>query len=145
MVNMKEIYVAQTNFVYEIAKDILKHDASADVCKHADEFATIDSPYGTSGSDSGEFIRVQFGEAYAYVNIEPVNEEASEFRPVGNIWFNNDEMGCNGTTYDEIIKELNEANNDKLYEVGFDTWCYDKYEGKEEDYVKKLAYVPFGC
>ena len=144
MVNMKKIYIAQTNFVNEIAKDILKHGATKEICEYADKFATIDSPYGTSGDETYEFIRVQFGEAYAYVDTEYVNDETDEIKPTGEIWFNNDEMGCDGTTYGEIIDELNKAQNYELYEVGFDTWCYDEYEGKENEYEKKLAYVPYG-
>lgn len=144
MVNMKKIYIAQTNFANEIAKDILKHGATKEICEYADKFATIDSPYGTSGDETYEFIRVQFGEAYAYVDTEYVNDETDEIKPTGKIWFNNDEMGCNGTTYEEIIEELNKAHNFELYEVGFDTWCYDEYDGKEDDYENKLAYVPYG-
>lgn len=143
MVNMKKIYIAQTNFVNEIAKDILKHGATNEICEYADKFATIDSPYGTSGDETYEFIRVQFGEAYAYVDTEYVNDEADEIKPTGNIWFNNDEMGCDGTTYEEIIEELNKAQNYELYEVGFDTWCYDEYKDKEDDYEKKLTYVSY--
>lgn len=144
MVNMKKIYIAQTNFVNEIAKDVLKHGATKEICEYADKFATIDSPYGTSGDETYEFIRVQFGEAYAYIDTEYVDDETDEIKPTGNIWFNNDEMGCDGTTYEEIIDELNKAQNYELYEVGFDTWCYDEYEGKENEYEKKLAYVPYG-
>ena len=144
MVNMKKIYIAQTNFVNEIAKDILKHGATKEICEYADKFATIDSPYETSGNDADGFIRVQFGEAYAYVNTEYVDDETDEIKPTGEIWFNNDEMGCDGTTYEDILDELNKAHSYELYEVGFDTWCYDEYEGSVDDYVKKLTYVPYG-
>ena len=144
MVNMKKIYIAQTNFVNEIAKDILKHGATKEICEYADKFATIDSPYETSGNDTDGFIRVQFGEAYAYVDTEYVDDETDEIKPTGEIWFNNDEMGCDGTTYEDILDELNKAHSYELYEVGFDTWCYDEYEGAEDDYVKKLTYVPYG-
>lgn len=142
MVNMKNIYIAQTNFVNEIAKDILKHGATKEICEYADKFATyIDSPYGTSGDETYEFIRVQFGEAYAYVDTEYVDDET--VKPTGRIWFNNDEMGCDGTTYEEIIDELNKKSKHWLYENGEYTWCYDKYEGKENDYEKKLTYIPY--
>lgn len=144
MVNMKKIYIAQTNFVTEIAKDILKFGATEEICKYADKFASIESPYGTSGGEAmGNFIRIQFGEAYAYISFEYINDETDEFKLVGDIWYNNDEMGCNSTTYEEIIKELKKMSNCKLYEIGFDTWCYDEYEGKEDEYVKKLTYVPY--
>lgn len=142
MVNMKKIYIAQTNFVNDIAKDILKHGATKEICEYADKFATyIDSPYGTSGDETYEFIRVQFGEAYAYVDTEYVDDET--VKPTGRIWFNNDEMGCDGTTYEEIIDELNKKSKHWLYENGEYTWCYDKYEGKENDYEKKLTYIPY--
>ena len=145
MVNMKKIYIAQTNFVNEIAKDIVKHGATKEICMYADKFATyIDSPYGTSGGEGDGFIRVQFGEAYAYVDVEYVDDETDEIKPTGEIWFNNDEMGCDGTTYEEIIDELNKVNNYELYEAGEYTWCYDENDGTEDDYVKKLTYVPYG-
>lgn len=146
MVDMKKIYIAQTNFANEIAKDIFKHGATKEICEYADKFATIDSPYGTSGGEASDnFIRIQFGEAYAYIDYEYVNDETDEIKPIErSIWFNNDEMGCESTTYEKIIDELNQADNDRLYKNGAYAWCYDEFEDKEDDYIKKLIYIPYG-
>ena len=41
MLNIRKIWIAQVNFVNEIARDIVKHKASEEVCKYADRFAEV--------------------------------------------------------------------------------------------------------
>ena len=79
MVNMKIIWEAQIELCQAIAKDIIKHNASKEVLEHAKKFAEI------AKVDCENFIRINYGEAYAYVEI-------IDSKITGNIYWNNDEM-----------------------------------------------------
>lgn len=130
MVDMRKIYKAQMDFVKAIAEDIVKHNASKKVINYAEEYAHLENEYG-------EFWRVNWGEAYAYVDID------ENGKPTGNIWWSNEEMGVehNGT-YEETLSDLESMTIEEAYNNSQYSDCYDEYEGKEEEYV--FDYVSYG-
>lgn len=138
--DMRKIWKAQLNLCNEIAKDIIKHGASKEICKYADGFATIESPYGTSGCDYGnDFIRINFGEAYAYISI---NEDNSLMN--NKIDWCNDEMGVeNYSTYQGTLNDLEHMTIEEAYDNCMYPECYEEYANKENEYAKCLVYVPY--
>ena len=88
MVDMRKIWKAQLGLCNQIAEDIIKNNASEELCKYADKYAVIESPYETGGGCCGEDnIRINFGEAYCHINID------ENGKPTGEIWWSNEEMG----------------------------------------------------
>lgn len=139
MVDMRIIWKAQLDLCKAIAEDVLKHNANEGVCKYADEFATIESPYCTKGGYCGNsFIRINFGEAYCYVDVDEDNI------PTGNVWWNNDEMGVkHDFSYEGTVDDLNNMSLEDAYENCGYPDCYDKEEGKESEYWETIKYIPF--
>lgn len=136
MVDMRIIWKAQLDLCKAIADDIVKHNANKEICQYADGFAMIESPYGTRGGDCGnDFIRINFGEAYCYVDIDDNNI------PTGDISWNNDEMGVDVVTYQRTVRGLNAMTIEEAYENCEYPDCYDEYEGRETEYV--LEYIPY--
>lgn len=139
MLNIRKIWIARVNFVNEIARDIVKHKASEEVCKYADRFAEVSCHWGTSGDYCGYlFVRVNCGEAYAYVNLD------QKLRPTGKVWFNVEEMGCSYSKYVEVINWLNSITTSKAID---NCPYYDDYvdainDGEEDKHIaEKLKYV----
>jgi hypothetical protein len=139
MVDMRIIWMAQLDLCKAIADDIVKHNASKEICQYADGFAMIESPYGTRGGYYGnDFIRINFGEAYCYVDLDRNN------KPDGVVWWNNDEMGIddqNDDEYSSSIGSLQMMSIEEAYENCEYPDCYDEYEGRETEYV--LEYIPY--
>lgn len=141
MVDMRFIWKAQLDLCKAIADDIIKHKASKEICKYADGFARIESPYGTrDGNNGNDFIRINFGEAYCYVDLDKNN------KPNGVVWWCNDEMGINDKNNGKYkssvaaiwLMSLEEAYNNCEYPD-----CYDEYEGKEAEYAESIRYIPY--
>ena len=127
MVDMRIIYKEQLRLVKEIAEDIVRHNASIEVIKHAKEYAHLENEYG-------EFWRVNWGEAYAYVDID------ENGKPTGNIWWNNDEMGVeHDTTYEGTMEDLNNMTLEEAYNKSQYSDCYD------EQKVYDLIYEKYEC
>ena len=139
MVDMRIIWKAQLDLCKAIADDIIKHNASKEVCEYADGFAQIESPYDTRGGWYGnDFIRVNFGEAYCYIDIDEDN------KPIGTINWNNDEMGVeNDYTYDGTVNDLNNMTIEQAYENCMYIDCYEDEEGKENEYAETMKYIPY--
>lgn len=139
MVDMRIIWKAQLDLCKAIADDIVKHNASKRVCQYADGFAMIESPYGTRGGyDGNDFVRINFGEAYAYVYVGDVH------LPTGEVSWNNDEMGVkHDTIYDGTIDDLEAMSLEEAYENCEYPDCYEEYEGKETEYANGLKYIPY--
>lgn len=146
MVNMRIIWKAQLDLCKAIAEDIIKYNASKEICKYADGFAMIESPYGTrDGYCGNDYIRINFGEAYCYIDIDKND------KPIGNIkdiWWNNEDMGVkNYCTYDGTINDLEQMTTEELKKVfefyGYINDCYEDEEGKENEYAKSLKYIPY--
>ena len=129
MVDMRKIYREQLRMINEIAEDIVLHNASQEIIEHAKGYAHLENEYG-------EFWRVNWGEAYAYVDID------KNGKPTGNIWWSNEEMGVehNGT-YEETLMDLEAMTIEEAYSNSQYSDCYDEYENKE--YV--LDYEKFQC
>lgn len=127
MVDMREIYKEQLRLVTEIANDIVKNNASKAVINHAKEYAHLENGYG-------EFWRVNWGEAYAYVDIDDNGE------PTGNIWYSNEEMGVehNGT-YDGTLEDLEKMSIEEAYANSQYSDCYDENKVYELVYEKYVA------
>lgn len=127
MVDMRIIYKEQLRFVKEIAEDIVRHNASIEVIKHAKEYAHLENEYG-------EFWRVNWGEAYAYVDID------ENGKPTGDISWNNDEMGVeHDTTYEGTMEDLNNMTLEEAYNKSQYSDCYD------EQKVYDLIYEKYEC
>lgn len=126
MVDMRLIYETQLNFVKKVAEDVVKHNASPKIIEHAKGYAHLENEYG-------EFWRISWGEAYAYVDID------KKGKPTGNIWWSNEEMGVeNNGTYEGTLEELQHMTIEEAYGNSQYSDCYDEYEGKEYD----LPYEP---
>ena len=123
---MRAIYKEQLRMIKEIAEDIVKHNASSEVIEHAKGYAHLENEYG-------EFWRVSWGEAYAYIDID------DNGKPVGDIWWSNEEMGVehNGT-YEETLRDLEDMTIEEAYNNSQYSDCYDEYENEEYvlDYEK---------
>lgn len=129
MVNMKIIWETQIELCQAIAKDIIKHNASKEVLEHAKKFAEI------AKVDCENFIRINYGEAYAYVEI-------IDSKITGNIYWNNDEMGIAekySSSYIGSIKALNKMTIKEAYQNCQYPEEYDDKEGLEKTI---LAYIP---
>lgn len=141
MVDMRIIWKAQLDFCKAIADDIVEHNASKKICKYADKFAMIESPYNTSGGYYGnDFIRINYGEAYCYLVVDDDNNLT------GDVWWNNDEMHIdneNNSEYDSSISTLETMSIEDAYEYCPYIDCYEEYEGKEKEYAKSLEYIPY--
>lgn len=126
MVDMRIIWKAQIELCKKIAEDIVKHKANPGIIKHAKGFAHLENEYG-------EFWRVNFGEAYAYVDVD------KKGKPNGNIWWNNDEMGIiDSNSYESSIKALKYMTLEEAYNNCSCTDCYDCEEGNEtQEYTYK--------
>lgn len=125
MVDLRPIYKEQIRLVKEIAEDIAKNNASPEVINHAKNYAHIENEYG-------EFWRVNWGEAYAYVDV---NEKG---KPTGNIWWNNDEMGVeHDETYEGTMDDLDNMTPEELYNKSQYAKNY------EEDKVYDLIYEKY--
>lgn len=124
MVDMRCIYKEQLRFVKAIAEDIVKHDATSEVIEHAKEYAHLENEYG-------DFWRINWGEAYAYIDI---NEDG---HPTGKIWWNNDEMGVehNGT-YEGTFDDLESMTIEEAYNKSSYSDCYDEQEEYKLIYEK---------
>lgn len=134
MVDMRKIWKAQLNLCEKIAEDIIKNNASEEVCKYADKFAVIESPYETGGGCCGEDnIRINFGEAYCHINID------ENGKPTGEIWWSNEEMGIDAAiTYEDSVNALNKMSIEEAYEKCEYIDSYINQEGKEKtDYIYK--------
>lgn len=124
MVDMRIIYKEQLRFVNDIVEDIVKYKASPEVIEHAKGYAHLENEYG-------EFWRVNFGEAYAYVDI---NEDG---RPTGSIWWNNDEMGVeHSRTYESTLNDLESMTIEEAYNKSNYSDCYDGQNVYELIYEK---------
>lgn len=127
MIDMREIYKEQLRFVKEIAEDIVKHNASPEVIEHAKEYAHLENEYG-------EFWRVNWGEAYAYVDID------EDGKPTGEIWWNNDEMGVvHDDTYEGTLADLEKMSIEEAYEKTPYPDSYEELESYELVYQKYVA------
>lgn len=99
---MRIIWRKQLDFVNSIIEDIIANNASKEVLEHVAGYAHIEAPIPFEGWSESSSIRVNFGEAYAY--IEHNNGELT-----GNISWNNDEMGISNpacTAYESSIDYL---------------------------------------
>lgn len=125
MVDLRPIYKEQLRLVKEIAEDIVKNNASPEVINHAKNYAHIENEYG-------EFWRINWGEAYAYVDIN------KKGKPTGNIWWNNDEMGIkHDGTYKGAMDDLDNMTPEELYNKS------QYAENYEEDKVYDLIYEKY--
>lgn len=122
MVDMRSIYKEQLRFVNEVAEDIIKHKASPEIIEHAKGYAHLENEYG-------EFWRINWGEAYAYVDIN------KDGYPTGEIWWNNDEMGVeHDGTYEGTLADLENMTIEEAYNKSSYSDCYN------EQKVYKLIY-----
>ncbi len=128
MVKLQIIWKKQLDFVTAIANDLIKNECSEEAIKYAKQYAHVVE------EDLPDFIRVNWGEAYAYINF---NEKTAKY---DSITYLNDEMaGIEGTTYDGTIKQLDALSDEAIMNSEFYD-CYLEYEGKEEEYT--LSYEP---
>lgn len=108
--DIRKVFIGQVNFVNEIAKDIKKNGCTEEVIKNAKQYAHLENEYG-------EFWRVNWGGAYAYVDINTKGKPTKS-----KIWWNNDEIGCDGLDYKGTIKRLEEMTEEEILnldEVGY--------------------------
>ena len=125
---LKEIYRQQLEYVKSIAEDIRKNNCSKDVIEYATNYTQIENAYG-------DFWRVNFGEVYAYIDID------ENGKPSGTTtWYNMDEIGCYEPTYIELIKELDGKSEEELASTQY-AWCYDDFILGREEY--RLEYKVF--
>ena len=107
MLDIRETWKAQIELCKKIADDIIKNNGSAEACSHAAKYAGIDAPFPFKGrmEDScGNYIRVNYGEAYAYVELD------KDSHPTGIVHWNNDEMGIpypENSGYESSLHSLN--------------------------------------
>lgn len=136
MVDMRIIWKAQIDLCKRIADDIIKNNASEEICRYADKYAVIESPFETSGGCCGEDnIRINFGEAYCHVDIDENNA------PTGEVWWSNEEMGISDArTYEESIKALERLSLEEAYKNCMFIESYLDQEGKE---IHSYNYEPF--
>ena len=124
MIDMRSIYKEQLRLVKEIAEDIIRHNASPEVIEHAKEYAHLENEYG-------EFWRINWGEAYAYVDID------EDGCPTGEIWWNNDEMGVEHEgTYEGTLADLESMTIEEAYNKSSYSDSYDEQKVYELIYEK---------
>lgn len=124
---LKDIYKAQLEYVKAIAEDIKRNNCSEEVIKYASKYVQVENDYGL-------FWRVNFGEAYAYVDID------EKGNLIGNaVGYVMDEIGCESATYNNLMRELDNMSEEHLTKTEF-AWCYDDVLSKGEYH---LEYKPF--
>lgn len=98
---IKQHFLETVKFVNAVAEDVRKNGCSKEVITHAKGYAHLENEYG-------EFWRINWGGVYAYVDI---NEDGS---PTGNIWWNNEDIGCDKLGYEETIIKLETMSEEVL-------------------------------
>lgn len=128
MVDMRIIWKAQLELCKSVAEDIVKHNASPEVIEHAKGYTHIENEYG-------EFWRINYGEAYAYVDID------EDGKPTGDIWWNNDEMGVeHDGNYEGTLTDLDNMTIDEAY---CKCSCIDCYEVEDGMETNDYGYTPY--
>lgn len=103
---IREYFIMQVELVNEVMKDIVKHNASEKIL----DYAVKEGHCNLDGSED-EFIRVEFGGAYAYLDIE-------NGKPTGKtFWWNNEDLGCGGCDYKRTIAKLNTMTDEEILDI----------------------------
>lgn len=124
---MREVFIKQVEFVGEIAEDILKHNCSEEVIEHVKGYAHVENEYG-------EFWRVNWGGAYAYVDID------EDGRALGSIWWNNEDIvGDSGLNYSDTIAKIKAMTDEEIIKVSEAE--YFEEDDDIDDYLP-LVYEP---
>lgn len=131
MVDLRIIWERQLRLCKEIADDIIKHEASIEICEHTAKYALIEAPFkfnGMTDYSCDNFIRINFGEAYCYIDLDKNNKPTS-------IRWCNDEMGVkNDTSFDGTLEDLQKMDLEHPYNICAD-FVYDEYAGRETEYI----------
>lgn len=119
MIDFVSIYKEQCDYVRKIAEDIKKHKCNLKIIQHASNYANIENEYD-------EYWRINFGEAYAYIELTTGGSPRHK-----KIWYCMDEsIGCKGNTYSAILNDLNNISNEKLSKLRFAA-KYKKYNNQK--------------
>ena len=139
--DMRKVWASQTRYVFNIVRDIIRNNASTDVLDYASYYAEIEAPFPINErcdvNHGANYIRVNYGEAYAYI---PLN---SNNKPKGlqYVYWCNDEMGIEhyttfyGTLNDLKSMDLNKANETGLL-YGYDKSEYENSSNSIGRYIK---------
>ena len=124
---IREYFIMQVELVNAVTKDVVKHNASEEILN----YVTKGGHCRLDGSED-HFIRVEFGSAYAYLNVE-------DGKPISNrFWWNNEDLGCGNCDYERTIAKLN-AMTDKEIIVVSDMEYVDLND------LDVPIYVPMKC
>lgn len=102
---IREYFIMQVEFVNEIIKDIVQHNASEEILDYV-----VKEGYCNLNGSEDEFIRVEFGGAYAYLDIE-------DGKPIGSVWWNNEDLACVGCDYKRTITRLNTMTDEEILDI----------------------------
>lgn len=117
--DMRKVFIGQVEFVNKIANDMRKHDCCNGVVNYAKKWAHVEN-------ECGEFWRITWGGAYAYVDID------GNGKPTGNIWWSNEDLGCSGG-YTETVKRLSEMTDEEI--LGLDEVQYFEESDTVDDFL----------
>lgn len=105
---IREYFIKQIELVNAAIKDVEKYNATEEILNYVSKYGHCN----LDGSQSGLFIRVEYGGAYAYLDVDE-NDKL-----IGNpIWWNNEDLGCDGLGYEESIKRLNEMTDEEIMSI----------------------------
>lgn len=120
---LKKIYEEQLNYVKAIVEDIKRNGCSKDVIKYASNYAQVEN------ADT-LFWRVNYGEVYAYIDVDGDNKPTHR-----DIYFNMDEAGCYEMKYEALMREIDAKTEEEWDETDFG-WCYDDVIAKGEYHLE---------
>ena len=132
---IKKIWRKQLDYVKAVADDILKHNGSKEILEYAStsKYIEIEAPEDFNGrSDENESIRINCGEAYAYLDYA----EDGSGNLAGTIRWNNEDMGIKSDTYEDSIVELEESEDVDRMAYEFT----DAYDDEEVKSTHELIY-----
>lgn len=122
LVDLRVIYKKQLDFVTKIANDIIKYDASPKVIEYVSQYAHVENEYN-------EFWRVNWGEAYVYIDID------EDGKPLGTIDYSCEEMGIGEglevRSYEGVVNALEKMSLEEIYNKSEYTDCYNEYKDKK--------------
>ena len=146
--NLREIYLKQIKEVKLAVEEIVRYGATKDVLNHVAKYMSVEGciPFDKTNDydPTCRWIRVNFGEAYAYIPVEQDEDNYLEVDTnLNHVWWDNSEMGFSRYYVKEYGAPINENNtinllmkiqNNELEENEY-AETYLEWAGREHEYT----------